>query len=74
MQGDQVRIDVESLCPDVDIDDGLVATIRFRPHVEHPHDKPKLDLSAPPQLEVEKEFLGFTPLYCPPAGTPVAVE
>jgi hypothetical protein len=73
VSGDQDRIDVDSLCPDVDADDGLVATIRFHPHAEHPHDEPKPDRRAP-ELDVKKDFKGFTPLYCPPVGTPTTVE
>jgi hypothetical protein len=71
---DQDRITVGSLCPDVEGEDELTATLLFRPHPDRPLDSPALDYYAPCQLEIEKDFKGFTPLYCPPEGTLITAE
>lgn len=71
---DRDRITVGSLCPDVDGENELTATLLFRPHPEQPDHGPELDFYAPHPLEVEKDFEGFTPLYCPPEGTFITAE
>lgn len=71
---DQERIKVCSLCPDVYGGDSLTATILFRPHREQPDMGPKLSFHKPPDMEIDKDFEGFTPLYCPPEGEHIAAE
>jgi hypothetical protein len=71
---DRDRITVGSLCPDVDDEDQLTATLLFQPHPEQPERGPELDFYADPKLIIQKEFEGFTPLYCPSDGTIVAAE
>jgi hypothetical protein len=71
---DRVRITVGSLFQGVDGGDQMTATILFRPDPDRPEAKPRFDSYAPDEMEVDRDFFGFTPLYCPPEGTPVAAE
>lgn len=52
----------------------MTATILFRPDPDRPEAKPRFDSYAPDEMEVDRDFFGFTPLYCPPEGTPVAAD
>lgn len=71
---DQERITICSLYPDVLGQDKLVATVRFNPHPEFPLEGPKKNFHAPRDMEIDKEFDGFTTLYSPPESMYIAAE
>jgi hypothetical protein len=72
---DRDDIKIKSLCPAVDTPEGeegdLTATIFFRPH-EDPQREPRLAID---DIDIDKTFIGFTPLYVPPKEKgPIAAE
>lgn len=71
---DQERIAIRSLCPDVSQLGKLTATILFKPNPDRANDPPDTLPTAPEDLEIDKDFEGLTPLYCPPDGEPIAAE
>lgn len=72
---DREWITIGSLCPDAYGDDVQTATVLFKPPRNRPSIKPDFAYHSPrEQLEIEKDFQGFTPLYCPPPGTAIAAE
>ncbi|EQB44810.1 hypothetical protein CGLO_16409 [Colletotrichum gloeosporioides Cg-14] len=75
---DQSYLEVRSLCPDVALPEGegghgngqLTATVYFKPKDSRP-DGPRPQKS---RIKVSREFVGFTPLFVPPAGTPIVAD
>jgi hypothetical protein len=65
IQEDRRDIEVKSLCPSVDtpeLQEGdLTATVFFRSH-ENQEQGPRI---ASHNIDVDKSFMGFTPLYVP---------
>lgn len=68
------KLTIGSLCAGVYSGSGMTATVLFRPDPENPDQSPQLEPLKPTDLDVDKDFEGFTPLYCPPNGTPIAAE
>lgn len=71
---DRDRVTIRSLYPDVSDPEWLTATVLFKPHPEQPDAQPALDLHAPHDLYIDRDFEGFTPLYSPPPGQPITAE
>ncbi|KAI1258470.1 hypothetical protein F5Y18DRAFT_346022 [Xylariaceae sp. FL1019] len=71
---DRERIEIRSLCPDVLDPEWLTATVLFKPPPGLPEAQPELDSNAPPDIEVDKDFEGFTPLYSPPGGQMIEAD
>jgi hypothetical protein len=71
---DRDDIKVKSLCPSVDTPEGeegdYTATIFFRPH-EHYEREPRIAIDI---IDIDKTFIGFTPLYVPKEKGPIAAE
>lgn len=72
---DRDDVKVKSLYPAVDTPEGeegdLTATILFRPH-EDPQREPRVAIDV---IDIDKTFIGFTPLYVPPKEKgPIAAE
>jgi hypothetical protein len=72
---DRDDIKVKSLYPSVDTPEGeegdYTATIFFRPH-DDPQRAPRIAID---EIDVDKTFIGFTPLYVPPKDKgPIAAE
>jgi hypothetical protein len=63
------RLRVKTLCPDVDDpESNLTATIEFDPPTGKPDAPPTIRNDLSHYLPLERDFMGFTPLYHPPAG------
>ncbi len=72
---DRDDIKVKSLCPAVDTPEGeegdFTATIFFRPR-DNPRREPRIAIDV---IDIDKTFIGFTPLYVPPKEKgPIAAE
>jgi hypothetical protein len=72
---DRDDIKVKSFCPAVDTPEGeegdYTATILFRPH-DDPLREPRIAIDV---VDIDRAFIGFTPLYVPPRERgPIAVE
>jgi hypothetical protein len=72
---DRDDIKVKSLYPAVDTPEGeegdYTATIFFRPH-DDPQRQPRIAIDI---IDIDRHFIGFTPLYVPPREKgPIAVE
>jgi hypothetical protein len=67
------RLRVTSLCPDLDRPTCSVATVEYHPPPDEPTACPELIGDAEDDFihrpRVERNFLGFTPLYHPKSGS-----
>ncbi|KAI0968538.1 ankyrin repeat-containing domain protein, partial [Xylaria arbuscula] len=71
---DRARVAVYSLYPSAEDDNQLTATVLFRPHRGRPDTGPKTTHNSPPELDIDKDFEGFTTLYCPTEETTIAAD
>ncbi|KAI0551669.1 hypothetical protein F4679DRAFT_538810 [Xylaria curta] len=71
---DRKNVKVKSLCPDASELGKLTATLSFKPNSAQPDDPPVTLPTAPEDLEIDKDFEGLTPLYCPPKGKVIAAD
>lgn len=63
------RIEIKTFCPSVDDPENyLTATIEYQ-HQPHEMDHtPLLKMEFQDELHIERDFIGFTPLFSPPPG------
>ncbi|KAJ8126824.1 hypothetical protein O1611_g6814 [Lasiodiplodia mahajangana] len=70
---DRARATICSLYPSAEDDDQLTATVLFRPHPDRPDIGPKTAYGSP-ELEIDKDFEGFTTLHSPADETTIVAD
>jgi hypothetical protein len=69
-ESERSRVGVETLCPSVDDPyHHLTATIKYTHDADALEHIPRLHENMRDELEIDRHFNGFTPLYSPTAGT-----
>jgi hypothetical protein len=69
-ESERERISVKTLCPSVDDPHRvLTATIEYRHELDSLEHIPRLRDDVRYKLEIDCDFIGFTPLHSPPRST-----
>jgi hypothetical protein len=67
---EQKRMVVKTVCPSVDDpNNNLTATIEYTPDQDALEHTPRLREDMLDELGIDRDFVGFTPLYSPAVGT-----
>jgi hypothetical protein len=67
---DQARVRIKTLCPCVNYpEEKLTATIEYEAPSDRSEKPPRMKDDLPENLTIDRDFMGFTPLYHPESGT-----